>query len=48
MIRRLHDTGRSGAYFWTILIPFVGPIVLIVLWALPGEAGENMYGPPPG
>ena len=35
--RRLHDTGRSGGYYFLALIPFVGPIILIVLLALPSN-----------
>jgi uncharacterized membrane protein YhaH (DUF805 family) len=31
--RRLHDTGRSGWWYLLILIPLVGPIILIVFWA---------------
>ncbi len=35
--RRLHDSGRSGWWQWLILVPFLGAIVLIVLWALPSR-----------
>lgn len=28
--RRLHDTGRSGKFYFFVLIPLVGPILLIV------------------
>jgi uncharacterized membrane protein YhaH (DUF805 family) len=31
--RRLHDTNRSGGYYFLGLIPFVGGIILIVLLA---------------
>ena len=47
MVRRLHDTGRSGAWWLIIFVPFVGVIWLIVLLALPGESGENRFGPDP-
>lgn len=46
-IRRLHDTGRSGWWLLIGLVPFVGGIVLIVFWALPGDAGPNSHGPDP-
>lgn len=46
MVRRLHDTNRSGWWFWISLIPF-GSIVLLVLLALPGTVGPNKYGPDP-
>lgn len=31
--RRLHDTNRSGWWYLIVLVPLVGIIVLIVLWA---------------
>ncbi len=31
--RRLHDTNRSGAYYFLGLIPFAGPIILLVFLA---------------
>jgi uncharacterized membrane protein YhaH (DUF805 family) len=46
-VRRLHDTGRSGWWYFIMLIPLVGPIWLIVLLATDGEPGENQYGPNP-
>jgi uncharacterized membrane protein YhaH (DUF805 family) len=46
-VRRLHDTGRSGWWYWIVLVPFVGWIVLLVFLVLEGEAGENKYGPDP-
>ena len=45
--RRLHDIGRSGAYFLLILIPLVGAILLIVWFCQPGQPGDNQYGPDP-
>jgi uncharacterized membrane protein YhaH (DUF805 family) len=47
MVRRLHDTGRSGWWFWITLIPLIGGLVLIVWLATPGDAGANDYGPDP-
>jgi uncharacterized membrane protein YhaH (DUF805 family) len=44
--RRLHDTGKSGWLQLLILIPCVGVIILIVLWAQAGQQTENQYGPP--
>lgn len=43
--RRLHDTGKSGWLQLLILIPCVGPIIMIVLWAQPGQPVDNQYGP---
>lgn len=36
-VRRLHDTGKSGWYYLLGLIPFVGPIILLVLLCQSGE-----------
>ena len=45
--RRLHDTDRSG--WWQLLhfVPLVGSIVLIVFWAMPGNAAPNRFGAQP-
>ncbi|MEN8119313.1 MAG: DUF805 domain-containing protein [Bacteroidota bacterium] len=43
-VRRLHDIGKSGWMYLVILIPLVGIIWLIVLWAQDGVAGENEFG----
>jgi uncharacterized membrane protein YhaH (DUF805 family) len=47
-VRRLHDTGRSGWYYFVGVIPLVGGFILLFLLAGMGESGSNMYGPPPG
>ncbi len=47
LVRRLHDTGRSGYYAFWVLLPLIGGIVLIVLCAQEGESGENQYGSVP-
>jgi uncharacterized membrane protein YhaH (DUF805 family) len=46
-VRRLHDTDRSGWWWFIIFIPF-GVIVLIVLLASKGDRVWNEYGLPPG
>jgi uncharacterized membrane protein YhaH (DUF805 family) len=46
-VRRLHDTGKSGWFFLLVLIPFVGPIILLVFFCMDSEAGQNAYGPNP-
>lgn len=45
--RRLHDIGKSGAYYFIILIPLVGPILMLVWFATDSEPGTNQYGPNP-
>ena len=46
-VRRLHDINKSGAYFFIVFIPLIGPIWLLVLMATEGTQGENQYGPDP-
>ncbi|MBE1876813.1 DUF805 domain-containing protein [Myceligenerans pegani] len=46
-VRRLHDSDKSGFFILLGLIPFVGPIIVLVLMALPGTAGQNRFGPDP-
>ena len=46
-VRRLHDTGRSGWWWFISLVPLVGIIVLIVFWASEGIHGPNEHGPNP-
>ena len=43
LVRRLHDTGRSGGWFWISLIPFVGSFILFILTLLVSETGPNRY-----
>lgn len=44
--RRMHDIGRSGAWYFINLIPIVGWIIFIV-WAAQDSHGDNEYGPSP-
>jgi len=46
VVRRLHDTGKSG---WWYLISFIplGSIVLLVFFCLDSEPGTNKWGPNP-
>lgn len=45
-IRRLHDTGRSGLWYFILLVPFIGGIWFLILMVLPSEKDDNIYGPP--
>ncbi|MFM5112782.1 DUF805 domain-containing protein [Aeromonas hydrophila] len=38
IVRRLHDTGRSGWWGWVFLVPAVGPLLLIYLLVQQGGA----------
>lgn len=46
-VRRLHDTGKSGWYMLIGLIPAVGPLVLLIFFAMEGNTGPNEYGEDP-
>ena len=43
-VRRLHDTNRSGFWWFIALIPIMGSIVLLVFNCLPGTPGPNKFG----
>lgn len=46
-VRRLHDIGKSGWFYFLILIPVVGSIILLVWECKDSEPGTNVYGPNP-
>ena len=47
LVRRLHDTGRSG--WWALIgfVPVAGAIALLVFTVADSEAQQNSYGPSP-
>jgi uncharacterized membrane protein YhaH (DUF805 family) len=47
LIRRLHDTNRSG--WWALIgfVPFIGAIVILVFTVSDSDQGENRYGSSP-
>jgi uncharacterized membrane protein YhaH (DUF805 family) len=47
IVRRLHDTGRSGWWYLVAFIPFIGAIVVLIALATDGQPGDNQYGPSP-
>jgi len=47
IVRRLHDTDRSGWWYWIGLIPLVGAILLLVWFCTRGTSGPNRFGPDP-
>ena len=47
LVRRLHDTNRSGWWVLIGLIPLVGSIVLIVFAAQDSQPGTNRFGDSP-
>lgn len=46
-VRRLHDTGNSGAMIFIGLIPIIGGIWLLVLLLTDSKYGPNKYGENP-
>jgi len=44
--RRLHDVNKSGNYFFFILIPIVGAILLFIQLVKDSAHGANAYGEP--
>ncbi|MXW06213.1 MAG: DUF805 domain-containing protein [Gemmatimonadetes bacterium] len=47
IVRRLHDTDRSGWWILISLIPLIGGIILLVFTIIEGTKGENRFGPDP-
>jgi len=47
LVRRLHDTGRTGWWALIGLVPFVGGIVLLVFTVLDSREEENAWGKSP-
>ena len=47
LVRRVHDTGKSG--WWVLIgyVPLVGGIVLLVFTVLDSDSGENKFGESP-
>lgn len=46
-IRRLHDINFRGWWLLLSLIPFFGGIALLIMLALPGTKGDNIFGTDP-
>ena len=45
-VRRLHDIGKSGWWYWISAIPFIGVVLSIIWYAKEGDAEANQYGQP--
>lgn len=43
-IRRLHDLNLSGWFYLIAFIPFVGGLVLLFLFCIPGDKEDNKFG----
>lgn len=46
-VRRLHDLGKSGWFWFISLIPFLGTIYLIYLACKDSQIGSNKWGADP-
>ena len=47
-VRRLHDVDRSGWWYLLVLIPLIGPLILIVAFYISrGTPGPNRFGEDP-
>ncbi|MCL7764593.1 DUF805 domain-containing protein [Polaribacter sp. Z014] len=47
LVRRLHDTGKSGWFFLIALIPLIGSIWLLVILCTDSVSGANKWGENP-
>jgi uncharacterized membrane protein YhaH (DUF805 family) len=43
-VRRLHDIDRSGWWYFIIIVPIIGPLVLLYWYIQPGTDGSNQFG----
>lgn len=46
LVRRLHDIGKSGWWYFISFVPLIGTIWLLVLLCTEGVRDYNMYGAP--
>jgi uncharacterized membrane protein YhaH (DUF805 family) len=46
-VRRLHDVGKSGWWYFIGFIPLVGAILLLVWFCTDSQSGENKWGANP-
>ncbi|MBL4605224.1 MAG: DUF805 domain-containing protein, partial [Flavobacteriaceae bacterium] len=46
IVRRLHDTNKSGWWVLLSLIP-LGGLVLLIFYCIEGDHGDNQYGTDP-
>ena len=46
-VRRWHDIGKTGWFWFIRFVPVIGPLVVLAFMAMKGNAGGNQYGPDP-
>lgn len=47
VVRRLHDVNRSGWWYFIVLIPLIGFVVLLIWLCKKGVSGPNRFGHDP-
>jgi uncharacterized membrane protein YhaH (DUF805 family) len=47
LVRRLHDTNRSGWWLLIGMLPAVGPVILLGITVTDSDPGQNRFGPNP-
>lgn len=45
IIRRLHDVNLSGWFLLVAIVPVLGALALLFLLCMPGDKGDNKFGP---
>ena len=43
-VRRLHDSGKSGFWFFILFVPIVGSIILLIFLVSDSKKEDNEYG----
>lgn len=46
-VRRLHDVGKPGSWYFWNLLPIAGQIILLIKYIADSAPGANQYGPNP-
>ncbi len=46
-VRRLQDLGKEWFWILLLLIPFIGAIILLIMFSKEGQKGSNQFGPDP-
>jgi uncharacterized membrane protein YhaH (DUF805 family) len=47
IVRRLHDLDKSGWWYFFVIVPLVGPIMMLVWLCTRGTNGGNRFGNDP-
>lgn len=46
-VRRCHDIGRSGWWLLLLIIPLLGPLIILIFMLMDSEPNDNAFGPNP-